>query len=244
MIQFGVLMRSSGQTFPLDSPSADQAVFERLFLKFNSKEVVMEFISGVFFTGFYLFSIVSLCGWVYLAYAHDGVWAYLYLSGQKSFCLLNPTLSSVARTHFERVSILVCFIIFLVALCYGFSYYFSWIPDRYYLTLGDGSVLHLSRILSCLVGICSSLVFGRWVFSGICSYWEKRALAEQSDLYFDIIREADNIEALEGLKRKTLKKIGALEERQAFTPGIVRSRLELGVGVIDCRIKDIRAGEA
>ncbi len=202
----------------------------------------MEFISGVFFTGVYLFSIGSLCWWVYLAYAHDGVLAYGYLSDQKSIHVLNPTLSSVAKKHLELVSILVCFVLFLVALCYGFSYYFSWIPDRYHLTLGDGSMLPLSNVLSCLVGICSSLIFGKWVFTGICAYWERKALAEQADLYFDIIREGDDVDALEKLKQKTLQKIEALEEKRAFSPGVVSNRLELCVRVIDCRIKDIRSG--
>ena len=200
----------------------------------------MEFISGVFYTGVYLFSIGSLFWWVYLAYAHDGVWAYCCLSEQKSIHLLNPSLAWVARKHFEQVSILVCFIIFLTVLCYGFSYYFSWIPARYHLTLGDGSILPLSNVLSCFLGICSSLIFGKWVFIGICAYWEKRALAEQTDLYFDIIREADNIQALEDLKQKTLQKIGTLKQGQAFTPGIVGRRLELCVRVIDCRIAHIR----
>jgi len=193
--------------------------------------------SGVFFTGAYLFSIASLCWWIYLAYAHDGVWAYFYLSGQKSPCVTSSGLSSMAKTHVEQVSILVCFVVFLVALCHGFSYYFSWIPDRFHLILGDGSVLHVSNILSCLVGICSSLIFGKWVFTGICAYWEKQALAAQSDLYFDIIRKADNIEALEALKQKTLERIQT--QRTALTPGIVPGRLALCVRVIDCRIQDI-----
>jgi hypothetical protein len=201
----------------------------------------MESISGVFFAGFYVFSIISICWWIYLVYAHDGIGAYLYLSEQKSVPFLNRSLASVVRTHFELISILVCFIIFLYALCDGFSYYFSWVPDRYHLTLGDGSVLHLSTILSCLVGICSSIVFGKWVFIGICSYWEKHALEEQSNLYFEIIRQADNIAELNGLKEKTYRTIKTLKGKNTISPGIVCHRLELCIRTIELRIEDIKS---
>lgn len=199
----------------------------------------MELISGVFFTGFYVFSIISICWWIYLAYAHDGVGAYQYLSEQQSTAFLNHSIASAVRKHFELVSILVCFVIILYALCDGFSCYFSWIPDQYHLILGDGSAVHLSTILSCLAGISLSFVFGKWVLIGICSYWEKRALAEQSTLYFDIIRQADNIEELNGLKEKTLQTIKGLKKKNALTPGIVCSRLELCVQIIELRIEDI-----
>lgn len=201
----------------------------------------MESISGVFFAGFYVFSILSICWWVYQAYAHDGVGAYVYLSAHKSASFPEHSVPLMVRKHFELISILVCFIIFLYALCDGFSYYFSWIPSQYHLTLGDGTALHVSTILSCLVGICSSVVFGKWVLTGICSYWEKRALAKQSDLYFDIIRHADNIKELNTLKQDTLRKIKTLKEKNTFTPGIVRSRMELCVRVIELRIADINS---
>ena len=202
----------------------------------------MELISGVFFSGFYVFSILSICWWIYLAHAHDGVGAYLYLAEQRSLPLLNTASpSALVKKHLELVSILVCCIIFLYALCHGFAYYFSWIPDRYHLILGDGTALHLSTILSCLLGICSAVVFGKWVFIGICAHWERRALAQQSILYFDIIRQADDIEELTDLKTNTLDTIRALEEKSAFTPGIVCSRLELCVRIIDLRIRDIQS---
>lgn len=197
--------------------------------------------SGVFFAGFYVFSILSICWWIYLAYAHDGAGAYSYLSEQKSSSFLSHSVTSAIRKHVEFVSILVCFIIFLYALCDGFSDYFSWIPAQYHLTLGDGSALHLSTILSCLIGICSSIVFGKWVLTGICSYWEKRALAKQSDLYFDIIRHADDIEELNSLKQQTLQTMNALKKKSPLTPGVVSSRLELCVRVIDLRIADIES---
>lgn len=200
----------------------------------------MELISALFFAGFYIFSILSICWWIYLAHAHDGVGAYHSLSQQKSAFFLTPSIASALKKHFELISILVCFIMFLYALCKGFSTYFSWIPEQYSLTLGDGSMIHLSIVLSCFVGICSSVVFGKWVFIGICSYWEKRALAEQSSIYFEIIRQADNIGELRGLREKTLKTIRHLEEKNALTPGVVCSRLELCIRVIDLRIEDIK----
>ena len=201
----------------------------------------MELISGVFFSGVYVFSILSICWWMYLACVHDGAGAYFYLTQQKSSSFLNHSAASVVRKHFELISILVCFIIFLCALCNGFSYLFSWIPERVHLTLGDGTHLRLSTILSCLVGISSSLVFGKWVLIGICSYWEKRALAEQSILYFDIIRDADNIEELNTLKEKTLHTIGQLKDKGAVTPQLLSSRLELCVRAIELRIADIES---
>tara|TARA_B100000614_G_C14381935_1_gene425914 strand:- start:92 stop:721 length:630 start_codon:yes stop_codon:yes gene_type:complete len=201
----------------------------------------MEFISGIFFTGFYVFSILSICWWVYQAYAHDGAGAYLYLSEQKSGFFLNRSILSAVKKHFELVSILVCFLIFLYALCQGLAEYFSWIPERYHLILGDGTILHLSTIMSCLVGICSALIFAKWVLIGITSYWEKRALAEQSVLYFDIIHKADNIDELSKLKTRTLKEITALKDNHTVTPEIVCQRLELGIKIIDLRIKDIQS---
>lgn len=199
----------------------------------------MASISGVFFSGVYLFSILSVCWWVYQAYAHDGAGAYVYLARQRQSLFLNPTVASALGKHLGLMSILVCFILFLYALCNGFARYFSWIPAQYHLTLGDGTVIPLATVFSCLLGICSSLVFGKWVFIGICSYWEKRALAEQSNLYFEIIREADNIPELKRIKAKTLAAIKKLEAANAVTPSIVVSRLELCVRIIDLRISDI-----
>lgn len=201
----------------------------------------MEFISGLFFTGVYVFSILSIFWWIYLAYAHDGAGAYTYLSEQKSGAFLTHSIRSAVKKHFELVSILVCFVIFLYALCTGFAEFFSWIPDRYHLILGDGSILCLSTIMSCLVGICSALIFGKWVFIGICSYWEKRALAEQAILYIDILRQADSIDELIRLRARTLQTINALRKRHAVTPEIVCRRLELCVRTIDLRIEDIKA---
>ena len=203
----------------------------------------MDLISGVFFSCFYLFSIGSICWWIYLAYAHDGVGAYLHLSEHRSSAFLNRSVISALKKHFELISILVCFLIFLFALCDGFSYYFSWIPDQYRLTLGDGSTLALSTILSCLVGISSSLIFGKWIFTGICSYWEKRALAQQSNLYFDIIRHADDVEELGRIKAQTLETIKQLKENGRFVPDIVCSRLELCVQIIELRTEDIKSAE-
>ena len=197
--------------------------------------------STTFFAGFYAFSIFSVCWWIYLAYVHDGAWAYLYLSKQKSSSFLKFSIREMLTKHLEFVSILVCFIIFLCALCDGFSFYFSWIPDRYHLVLGDGSPLYVSTILSCLFGICSAIVFGKWILVGICSYWENRALARQSDLCFEIIQHADNAEQLNTLRKKTLAKIKALERRKPFVPGVVLNRLDLCVKAIELRIRDIEA---
>lgn len=200
----------------------------------------MESISSLIFSGFYVFSFLCICWWTYLAYAHEGAGAYLFLSGQTPASFLNHTVLSAIRKQIEILSILICFAIFIFALCNGLSYYFAWIPEPYHLTLGDGSTLHLSIVFGSIIGICSSIVFGRWIFSGICSYWERRALADQSTLYLDIIRQADDIDALNRLKTKTNVKIKQFEEKR-FTPDIVFSRLELCIQVIELRIKDIQA---
>lgn len=199
----------------------------------------MESFSGVFFVSFYIFSILSICWWIYLAYAHDGAGAYLYLTGQKSVSFLNLSIPAAIRKHFEFVSILVCFIIFLCALCHGFSYFFSWIPEKYQLTLGDGTTLQISTVISCLFGISASIIFGKWILIGICSYWENRALTEQSNHYFDIIRHSDNVEELNSLKTEVFQTIKALKKGHTFTPGIVYNRLELTIQIIERRIEDI-----
>jgi hypothetical protein len=197
----------------------------------------MALLSGLFFSGVYLFSFCSICWWVYLACAHDGAGAYAYLSGHRSDPFPAHSIPSIARKHFGLVSILICFILFLYALCVGFSAFFSWIPDQYHLTLGDGSVVPLSTLISCLVGICSSLVFGKWVFIGICSYWEKRALAAQTDLYFEVIHCADSVGDLGRVRQETIQTIKNLREKN--TPEVVCSRLDLCVRVIDLRIEDL-----
>lgn len=202
----------------------------------------MESLSTIFFAGFYVFSVFSICWVLYLAYAHDGGRAYLFLSEQRSASFLNRSILSLVRAHFEMAAILVCFVLFLYALCRGFSEFFVWIPADLHLTLGDGSRIPLSTVVSCFVGVCSALVFGKWVFRGIFSYWEKQALADQAMRYFDIIRQADNVEELSRLKEETLETLSRLERTGRFIPEIIRTRLEFCVKTIDLRLSDIRAG--
>ena len=201
----------------------------------------MELFSDLFFTGFYLFSIFSVCRWTYLAHVHNGAGAYRYLSEQKSSFLPDLNIHSAVRTHLEFISILACFIIFVVALCSGLSVFFQWIPDHLSLKLGDGSTLHLSVVFSCLIGGCASMVFGKWIFTGICAYWEKQALARQSDLFFDIVRYADDKEALIRIREQATQSAVQLKQGSPFMPRIVPGRVELACRIIDLRLKEIES---